>query len=120
MNCLLLYADEHWRGQRCRGIEYHALGEVKKCAACSAAMDSGAQWGTHYTEQELLEYSLVTIPANPDAVMQLQAAGLVRRREAEEWLEAASVRPSRGNDFVAEVEDLSRFIRQKTAQLRAR
>jgi hypothetical protein len=43
-------------------------------------------YGTHFTQQELLEYSLVAIPANPDAVMGLRTAGLIASKEADEWI----------------------------------
>lgn len=69
------------------GVNQHALGDKEGCTACEAAMKR-VKYGTHYTAQDLLEYSLVAIPANPDAVMGLQKAGLVEANEAEEWIES--------------------------------
>lgn len=102
-----------------QGLESHNFGSVKKCQACADAIEAGHEFGVHYTQQELLEYSLVTIPANPEAIMGLQAAGLVRRAEAEEWMEMASPR-TRRVDLVAEVERVAREIRFQTALMRAR
>jgi HK97 family phage prohead protease len=34
-------------------------------------------YGIHYTEQELLELSIVPVPANPEALMQARSAGVV-------------------------------------------
>jgi len=85
-----------WIGQKA-----HALGEEDGCAACAAALKKKVSYGMHYTQQELLEYSLVAIPANPDAVMGLCTAGLVAGREADEWIESfrtpeASTQPEPG------------------------
>lgn len=66
-----------------KGMKLHRIGEVEDCARCQAA--GKVDYGVHYTQQELLEYSLVAIPANPDAVMGLQAAGLLTRRDVGAW-----------------------------------
>ena len=105
-----------------QGLAAHSFGDLKRCAACDNAMAAGRQWGTHYTAQELLEYSLVTIPANPDAVMGLQAAGLVAKVEAEEWNDLVGRRRAgrSDSDLVAAIEDVSREIQLHTARLRMR
>jgi phage head maturation protease len=71
------------------GLKSHRIEAVEDCPACADAMKkSKINWGTHYREQELLEYSLVTVPANPEAVMGLSTAGLVASNEADEWIAA--------------------------------
>jgi hypothetical protein len=67
------------------GLKQHAIGDLEDCPACKAALSTkkDLQYGTHFTQSELLEYSLVAIPSNPDAVMGLQAAGLVSSAEFE-------------------------------------
>ncbi len=67
------------------GLKSHRIGEVEDCEACEAAKN--VEWGRHFVTQELLEYSLVAIPANPDIVMGLCAAGLVSKAAAAEWNE---------------------------------
>jgi len=57
-----------------RGNKSHRIGELADCPICQDAMKQ-VEYGTHFTRQSLLEYSLVAIPANPEAVMGLQAAG---------------------------------------------
>ena len=69
------------------GLKSHRIGEVDDCERCEQA--GNVEYGRHFVTQELLEYSLVAIPANPDAVNGLQAAGLVSKAAAEEWNEAA-------------------------------
>jgi len=69
------------------GLKSHRIGELDDCEACQKA--SNVEWGQHFVTQELLEYSLVAIPANPDAVNGLMAAGLVSKAAAEEWNEMA-------------------------------
>jgi len=73
-------------------IKAHSVraGSMKKCAKCVRARDLQVEgmseqeaesvWirGTHFEEQELLEYSAVAIPMNPDAVLQAVQAGLDR------------------------------------------
>ena len=66
-----------------QGIESHRIGELDDCEACEKA--GNVEWGRHFVTQELLEYSLVAIPANPDAVNGLLAAGLVSATAASEW-----------------------------------
>lgn len=68
------------------GLKSHRIGEVDDCEGCEKA--GNVEWGRHFMTQELLEYSLVAIPANPDAVNGLLAAGLVSKAAAEEWNEA--------------------------------
>lgn len=69
-----------------------ATGAKQGCAKCRAARDAQIKTkddsgesiyirGTHYIEQELLEYSLVAIPMNPDAVMDSVRRGLVDRAD---------------------------------------
>lgn len=72
-----------------QSIRSHAFGSSDDCEVCKRAQKAGAEWGRHYTESELLEYSLVAIPANPDAVNQLHAAGLVRTADVDRWLEVS-------------------------------
>ena len=57
-----------------KGNKSHRFGEMADCPVCQDAMKN-AEYGMHFTRQALLEYSLVAIPANPDAVLGLQAAG---------------------------------------------
>ncbi|MBP7570899.1 MAG: HK97 family phage prohead protease [Acidobacteria bacterium] len=53
-----------------RAEKYHSIvdgkGETLNCCRCKAARTKTP--GFHYTQAELLEYSLVAIPMNPDAV----------------------------------------------------
>jgi hypothetical protein len=73
------------------GLKSHMIGEHDDCPACTAAVKrKKIDYGTHYVEQELLEYSLVAIPANPEAVMGLQVAGLIGSAEADAWVTAAA------------------------------
>lgn len=80
------------------GLKSHDLGSNDECPVCQSAevqqLKKGKKYfyGTHYTQQELLEYSLVAIPANPEAVMGLKAAGLVAENEMAEWLKVSEVR----------------------------
>ncbi len=67
------------------GLKSHRIGEVDDCEVCEA--NAKVEYGRHFLTQELLEYSLVAIPANPDAVNGLCAAGLVSKAAAEEWNE---------------------------------
>jgi len=79
-----------------RGIARHKFGEVEGCERC--AQHKRVEWGVHFTRQELLEYSLVAVPANPDVVMGLEAAGVAVDDSAiEEWnaMTAAGPEPVR-------------------------
>jgi hypothetical protein len=73
------------------GLKAHRFGEVDGCAVCQAAVKK-VDYGRHFVQQELLEYSLVAVPANPDAVMGLSTAGLVAPAEADEWISACESR----------------------------
>jgi len=57
-----------------KGIKSHRFGENQDCAVCKDLMKT-AEYGLHFTRQTLLEYSLVAIPSNPNAVIGLHAAG---------------------------------------------
>ena len=78
------------------GLKSHELGTGEECPECQSAevqklMKSKKYfYGTHYTAQDLLEYSLVAIPSNPEAVMGLRTAGLVATDEADAWIKALS------------------------------
>ena len=69
------------------GLKSHRIGELDECERCDETHD--VDFGRHFVTQELLEYSLVAIPANPDAVNGLLAAGLVSKGSAEEWNDMA-------------------------------
>lgn len=43
-----------------------------------APKDSGREYGIDFVEQELLEWSLVTVPSNPEALMQREAPAPVK------------------------------------------
>jgi phage head maturation protease len=69
--------------------EKHGVAEGARagCAACKAARkaqlkdveeDAVYVRGNHYAKQELLEYSLVTVPMNPDAISAYEARGFKR------------------------------------------
>jgi hypothetical protein len=50
--------------------------------------------GTHFAEQELLEFSIVPIPANAAAVRGLKSLGLMPRRPADDdWIELDTSEP---------------------------
>jgi len=68
------------------GLKSHRIGEQEDCERCNE-VKAKVEWGRHFIQQELLEYSLVAIPANPDAVNGLLAAGLVSSSAAEHWIE---------------------------------
>lgn len=78
------------------GLKSHPLGSIEDCPSCQLPevqkLAKGKEYfsGTHYLSQDLIEYSLVAVPANPEAVMGLRTAGLVRIDEADAWLAAAS------------------------------
>ena len=53
-------------------------GSTDKCETCRKALGNGAPaWGRHFIEQDLLEYSLVAVPMNPDAVTYAVKRGLL-------------------------------------------
>lgn len=89
------------------GTNFHRIGEVSDCHRC-AAVKSKVNWGTHYVEQELIEYSLVAVPANPDAVMGLEAAGLVSESDVRQWIEACAPFFERSPAFTAHLEGIAR------------
>jgi len=43
-------------------------------------------WGVEYTSQELLEHTLCGIPANPNALQEAIAKGIVKREEMDTWV----------------------------------
>ncbi len=90
------------------GLKSHRIGEVDDCEACAATKN--VDFGRHFITQELLEYSLVAIPANPDAVNGLMAAGLVSKAAAEEWNEAA-FEATRKDDAEDETDEPETFTR---------
>jgi HK97 family phage prohead protease len=105
-----------WIGQKA-----HRFGELDDCEICNAA-GKRAKYGVHFTRQELLEYSLVAIPANPDAVMSIRAAGLCTARELDEWVaDVCEPARERTRAFLTELE-LSRrnFARCAAAMVAAR
>lgn len=72
-----------------------AAGAKSKCRKCLAARDAQVESkgddadtvyirGTHFVEQELLEYSLVAIPMNPDAVMAAVSRGMCSQEQVPE------------------------------------
>lgn len=71
--------------------------------------DKGFTKGFHFTKWELLEYSQVAIPMNPDAVQQAIQRGLVAPDHVKtffhvtETVEPASERPARANGQTGEV-----------------
>jgi hypothetical protein len=85
------------------GLRSHQIGEVEGCPQCSAPEVQKKTkekyfYGRHFTQQELLEYSLVAIPSNPDCVLGLQAAGLVGRDDVEAWMELAKAALTKESD----------------------
>lgn len=80
--------------------EYHSVreGAKQKCAVCkrlyAAQIEGKADEefpyvrGRHFLRQELLEYSLVAVPMNPDAVMQAIQRGVVTPETARVLLDA--------------------------------
>lgn len=69
------------------GLKTHRIGDVEDCEKCAEILSKNKGiFGVHFTQQELLEYSLVAVPANPEAVMGLATAGLVGKSEADEWI----------------------------------
>lgn len=102
------------------GLKAHRFGEVEDCTVCAAARKK-VEWGRHFVKQDLLEYSLVAIPANPDAVMGLQTAGLVRGDEVAYWLDtfrAEAEIPDRSAEFYSVLNSASRNIARRAAALR--
>ena len=73
-----------------KGVKGHSIGQGVQ-DACKTCEDlaSKTDWGYHYVKQSLFEYSLVAVPANPDAVMRLQAAGFpISKTERDLWIES--------------------------------
>ena len=99
------------------GLKTHRIGELEDCEACKAA--GAVQWGTHFVRQELLEYSLVAVPANPDAVLGLEAAGLVAKAETEEWAELTADIPRRSSEFYDKLYSAKRAQALRVAARRA-
>lgn len=100
------------------GLKFHAIGEKEGCAACEAA--KGVRWGRHFVEQELLEYSLVAVPANPDAVLGLQRAGLVTKSAAERWIDTfGGPVAGRSDEFYRALNQASRTESRRSFALRA-
>lgn len=76
-----------------RGLEFESImqGSKAKCATCAKRMKVERErlglddtepvwlWGTHFTRQELMEYSLVAIPMNADIVSHAVSQGLVSK-----------------------------------------
>lgn len=102
------------------GIKQHRIGSLDDCPACSAAAAKKVEWGTHFTQQELLEYSLVALPANPDVVMGLRAAGLVSSQSADEWRSTFYELPTRSAPFYDRLHDLARSASRRTAAMKLR
>lgn len=74
-----------WQGTKSHSINAGVTDGCKICEELAGKTD----WGVHYVKQALLEYSLVAVPANPDAVLRLQAAGFpISKRERELWIES--------------------------------
>jgi hypothetical protein len=67
------------------GSKGHHIGDEEECEVC-AKLKKKTDWGYHFVKQTLLEYSLVAVPANPDAVLRLQAAGFkISKTERDLW-----------------------------------
>ncbi len=108
-----------------RGTESHRITEGAKggkkglnCSKCKTALKkilNGRDiedvwvWGRHFTGQELLEYSLVTIPANPDAVMSMVSKGLIDAKHVEQFFSP---------DISKETEDHSHVIMKALEEMR--
>lgn len=99
------------------GIKQHRIGEVEDCERCKAA--GKVDYGRHFVTQELLEYSLVAIPANPDAVLGLQQAGLLASDECDEWAQLCADVPERSPEFYGALFSASRVQARRVAALRA-
>lgn len=106
-----------------RGKTFHSINEgVKtKCSVCKKSRDrilAGRDpsevwiWGKHFLEQELFEYSLAAIPANPNVVMAALKKGLVDDATAPILFD-----PFRdGGDGLAELVDgMERLVRDSDA-----
>ncbi|NWG72719.1 MAG: HK97 family phage prohead protease [Parvularculaceae bacterium] len=101
-------------------LKSHRFGEVEDCAVCASALKK-VEWGRHFVKQDLLEYSLVAIPANPDAVMGLQTAGLVRGDEVAYWFDTFRSEPEipeRSAKFYEALNSASRNVARCAAALR--
>lgn len=61
--------------RRCKQMKQQIIGEKDED-------EVGFFWGHHFTKQELVEYSLVAVPANPSAVMGMIAKGELDADEA--------------------------------------
>ena len=86
-----------------RGLDGHSIreGQKLKCKKCKATYsklkgdreeDDIFVVGRHFTKQRLYEYSLVAIPANPDAVMSYCKQFGIEPREAETLFAPADTR----------------------------
>jgi phage head maturation protease len=83
-----------------RGLDSHSVGEGRKakCETCKKTYekllrgrDAEETWiyGRHFTRAELMEYSLVAIPANQDVVMNAVRKGYVAEENVKRWFKSA-------------------------------
>lgn len=103
------------------GTKRHRIGEVEDCEGCKAVAGQ-VEYGTHFVEQELLEYSLVAVGSNPDAVNGLRVAGLVSNEAAEEWMDVVHavqqtepVQPVRTLAFIQQLNSAARIEKIRAA-----
>jgi hypothetical protein len=90
-----------------QGTKSHSIGAEEGCAVC-AMLQKKIDWGVHYVKQTLLEYSLVAVPANPDAVMRLQAAGFpISKAEREMWVSLGEKAEGVANCEVASTDEVA-------------
>lgn len=104
----------------------HRMSEsAEDCETCAKVKNPG--WGVHFTKQELLEYSLVAVPMNPDTVTHaMDTCGVTQktlnvffRPEGEDVSRRGSQRPAdRRARFLNQV--AGRILRHATASALAR
>lgn len=113
------------------GSKGHSIGSESDCELC-AKLQKKTDYGYHFQKQTLLEYSLVAVPANPDAVMRLQAAGFpISKAERDLWIslgekaeaECEVVGPvpqpvTRSSKFYESMFSVSRLVARRNSALR--
>lgn len=105
-------------------IKGHSTREGKEgdCEVCGGIKNPG--YGMHFTKQELLEYSLVSVPMNPEAVTQALEQGICSKALApvffREFNEEPTTAPSIDAPLVAKASDadLEALIGQSTQTIR--
>jgi hypothetical protein len=112
------------------GVKAHQIGSESECEVC-AKLQKKTDWGYHFVKQTLLEYSLVVVPANPDAVMRLQAAGFpISKAERDLWVSLGE-KPAAESDeapepspivrsaaFIGSLFSVSRSVARRSSALR--